>query len=95
MSDTAIATVVAGLFLAAYAAFVIAAVVQVARSTGIARASKTAWIAGIVLVPLLGTVAWLLLGHRTPRVEDALRATRDGDAPRLSAVPVAAAARGL
>ena len=76
MSDTAIAATVAALFLVIYAALVITAVVQVLRSTAIAQTSKIAWIVGIVIFPLIGSVAWFLLGDKTTRVENAIGTAR-------------------
>jgi len=73
MSDTTLAVAVAALVLVAYAAFVVTAVVQVVRSAVIARASKLAWLVVLVVVPLLGSVAWFLVGDRTPQLETALR----------------------
>ena len=73
MSDTTLAVAVAALVLVAYAAFVVTAVVQVVRSAVVARASKLAWLVVLVVVPLLGSVAWFLVGDRTPQLETALR----------------------
>jgi len=73
MSDTTLAVAVAALVLVAYAAFVVTAVVQVVRSAVIARASKLAWLVVLVVVPLLGSVAWFLVGDRTLQLEAALR----------------------
>ena len=73
MSDTILAVAVAGLVLVAYAAFVVTAVVQVVWSAVIARASKLAWLVALVVVPLLGAIAWFLVGDRTPQLETALR----------------------
>jgi len=74
MSDTTLAVAVAALVLVAYAAFVVTAVVQVVRSAVIARSSKLVWLVALVFVPLLGSVAWFLVGDRTPQLEAALRA---------------------
>ena len=76
MSDTALAVAVAALFLAACAALVITAVVQVLRSSTIASSSKIAWLVGIVIVPLIGSVAWFLVGDKTPQLESALAMAR-------------------
>lgn len=75
MSDTILAVAVAGLVLVAYAALVVTALVQVVRSAVIARSSKLVWLVALVFVPLLGSVAWFLVGDRTPQLEAALRAT--------------------
>ena len=74
MYDTTLAVAVAALVLVAYAAFVVTAVVQVVRSAVIARSSKLVWLVALVFVPLLGSVAWFLVGDRTPQLEAALRA---------------------
>ena len=72
MSDTALAVAVATLFLTAYAALVVTAVVQVLRSPMIATSWKIGWVAGVLIAPLVGSVAWFLVGNKTSQLESAL-----------------------
>lgn len=56
-------------------AFIVVAVLQVVRSTDISLTAKTAWIIGIIVGPLIGAMAWYLLGDRTPQIERELGIT--------------------
>ena len=75
-SDTAIAYVVSGVCLAVYAALVITALMQVFRSGSLKEVSRILWIVGIVIFPIIGSLAWFALGHRTPRSERAASTLR-------------------
>ena len=61
-------------------ALIIVAALQVVRSDEISLTAKTAWIIGIVAAPLLGALAWFLLGDRTVQIERELgiRGPRSG-----------------
>ncbi|WAB80634.1 PLDc N-terminal domain-containing protein [Microcella daejeonensis] len=61
-------------------AFIVVAVLQVVRSTDISLTARTAWVIGIVVAPLIGAMAWYLLGDRTPQIERELgiRGPRSG-----------------
>ena len=61
-------------------AFIFVAVLQVVRSAEISLTAKTVWIIGIVAAPLLGAMAWYLLGDRTVQIERELgiRGPRSG-----------------
>jgi len=50
-------------------AFIIIAAVQVVRSVDISLTAKTVWIVAIIAAPLVGAMAWYLIGDRTPQIE--------------------------
>ena len=56
------------LSMAVYLGLVIVAGVQVVKAP-IARLSKLVWLAGIVVAPALGAIAWFGFGHGTREVE--------------------------
>jgi drug/metabolite transporter (DMT)-like permease len=60
--------------LAAWLTFVVIAIAQVARARNIEYLTKVLWVAGIVIFPLIGTIAWYLFGDRTRELERAVRA---------------------
>lgn len=73
MSDTAIAVTIAAVFLAAYAALVVTAIVQVVRSKTISYPAAVAWVVAIVVFPLVGSLAWFFIGNRTTHIENSVR----------------------
>jgi len=46
-------------------ALAVAALVQVARETRLSSAARFAWIAAIILLPVVGPLAWFAFGVRT------------------------------
>ena len=65
MSDALIAGAVVLPLLLAYVVLVGAALLQVVRDRDVTGVARDVWIVVIVLFPVLGTIAWYAVGHRT------------------------------
>ncbi|MBF4624565.1 PLDc N-terminal domain-containing protein [Clavibacter sp. VKM Ac-2872] len=72
MSDALVAGAVVGPLAIAYVALVVTALVQVVRDRTLAGLSRDLWIAALVLVPVLGALAWYAVGHRTADAQRAI-----------------------
>lgn len=68
--------VVAGLVLLGYAAFTVVAFAQVWRSRTVGEWARIVWFGAIICVPLIGSLAWYLVGSQTSRAERAIAAVR-------------------
>jgi len=73
MSDTAIAVTISAVFLAAYAALVVTAIVQVVCSKVISYPAAVVWVVAIVVFPLVGSLAWFFIGNKTTQIENSVR----------------------
>lgn len=60
--------------LAVWLTFAVLAIVQVIRSTSLEYLTKVLWVAGIVVFPAFGTIAWYLFGDRTREAKNAITA---------------------
>ncbi|OUE22414.1 hypothetical protein BFL36_09985 [Clavibacter michiganensis] len=78
MSDALIAGIVVVPLVLAYVALIGTALVQVVRDRALAGLSRDLWIAGLVLVPVLGAIAWYGVGHRTADAQRAVQRLRLG-----------------
>ncbi|MBP2458663.1 hypothetical protein ABID70_001223 [Clavibacter michiganensis] len=78
MSDALIAGIVVAPLAIAYAVLVGTALVQVVRDRTMAGLSRDLWIAGLVLVPIVGAIAWYGIGHRTVDAQMAVQRVRLG-----------------
>ncbi|QIS42350.1 hypothetical protein GW571_09490 [Clavibacter capsici] len=78
MSDTLIAGAVVAPLAVAYVALAVTALVQVVRDRAMTGLARDIWVVAIVVLPVLGAIAWFGVGHRTT---DAQRAA---DRSRLS-----------
>ena len=78
MSDALIAGIVVVPLAIAYAVLVGTALVQVFRDRALAGLSRDLWIAGLVLVPIVGAIAWFGIGHRTVDAQRAVQRVRLG-----------------
>jgi hypothetical protein len=66
--DTAIGFAIGGAFFLAYAALVITALVQVFRDKSLKEWPRIIWVVGILVFPIIGSLAWFFLGHKTSQV---------------------------
>ncbi|MFT2693282.1 hypothetical protein [Clavibacter zhangzhiyongii] len=78
MSDVLIAGIVVVPLVLAYVALIGTALVQVVRDRTLAGLSRDLWIAALVLVPVLGAMAWYGAGHRTVDAQRAVERLRLG-----------------
>ncbi|RIJ59352.1 PLDc N-terminal domain-containing protein [Clavibacter phaseoli] len=78
MSDALIAGFVVVPLVIAYMALIGTALVQVVRDRTLAGLSRDLWIAGLVLVPIVGAIAWYGAGHRTVDAQRAVQRLRLG-----------------
>ncbi|WP_434317171.1 PLDc N-terminal domain-containing protein [Leifsonia sp. P73] len=54
--------------LIAIAAFVVVALVQIARRPLISPLLRVLWVVAVIAFPVLGSIAWFAFGDRTPPV---------------------------
>ncbi|KZC94489.1 MULTISPECIES: PLDc N-terminal domain-containing protein [Clavibacter] len=78
MSDALIAGLVVVPLALAYVALIVTALVQVVRDRTLAGLSRDLWIAALVLVPIVGAIAWYGIGHRTVDAQRAVQRLRLG-----------------
>ncbi|MFT2711429.1 MULTISPECIES: PLDc N-terminal domain-containing protein [unclassified Clavibacter] len=78
MSDALIAGLVVVPLALAYVALIVTALVQVVRDRTLAGLSRDLWIAALVLVPIVGAIAWYGIGHRTVAAQRAVQRLRLG-----------------
>lgn len=78
MSDALIGGVVVAPLALAYVALIVTALVQVVRDRTLAGLSRDLWIAALVLMPVVGAIAWYGVGHRTTDAQRAVQRLRLG-----------------
>jgi hypothetical protein len=78
MSDALIAGVIVVPLAMACVALLGTALVQVVRDRTLAGLSRDLWIAGLVLVPIVGAIAWFGAGHRTVDAQRTVQRMRLG-----------------
>jgi len=78
MTDAAIGGAVVLPLLLAYVALVGAALLQVVRDRQLSGLARDLWIVAIVLLPVLGTIAWFGVGHRTAEAARTIARLRPG-----------------
>ena len=78
MSDALIAGAVVLPLLLAYVVLVGAALLQVVRDRDVTGVARDVWIVVVVLFPVLGTIAWYGVGHRTAEARRTLARLRLG-----------------
>jgi hypothetical protein len=78
MSDALIAGIIVVPLAMAYVALLGTALVQVVRDRTFAGLSRDLWIAGLVLVPIVGAIAWFGAGHRTVDAQRTVQRMRLG-----------------
>jgi hypothetical protein len=76
MSDAIIAGAVAAPIAIAYVALVVAAVLQIVRDRALAGLARDPWVVAVVVVPVLGALAWFGVGHRTAAAQRAVDRVR-------------------
>lgn len=62
-------------------ALTVAALIQVARAVALSSAARVGWIAAIILLPVVGSLAWFVFGVRTTRSAPDMR-NQEGAASR-------------
>ncbi|WP_052129282.1 PLDc N-terminal domain-containing protein [Clavibacter michiganensis] len=72
MSDALIAGAVVAPLAIAYVALVVTALVQVVRDRALTGLARDLWVVAIVILPVLGAIAWFGVGHRTADAQRAL-----------------------
>jgi hypothetical protein len=78
VSDALIAGAVVVPLAVAYVALIVTALVQVVRDRALAGLARDLWILAIVLAPVVGTLAWYAVGHRTADAQRAVARMRLG-----------------